>query len=216
MNLSKKESTDSTISINPRANNNKFIKLFLFLHCISQIIGWIYVLYELTKYSLNYHDSISLGNCLYILKYTQIFQYFDVIFAFFRITKTNLYASLLQISGRVISVLIFYNDKTPRKIILLTIYAWGISEIIRFWSYLFKDKYFLQLLRYNFFIVLDPSAVIGELLAIEYHRVNYYEDSPVIYWRLVQILFVIYFLYLYVYLFKNRKRFYSKEIIKKE
>lgn len=214
MKLSKKESTDSTISINPRSNN-KYLNPFLFLHCISQIIGWIYILYELIKYSLNYHDSVSLTKCLYILKYTQLLQYFDVIFAFFKITKTNLFASLIQISGRVMSVLIFYNEHTPRKIILLTIYAWGISEIIRFFSYLFKDKYITQLLRYNLFIILYPCGVIGELLAIEYYRANFYEDSPILYWRLVQILFVIFFLYLYAYLFKNRKKFYSKVIIKK-
>jgi len=179
--------------------------LIVTLYSSTQLLGWSYILYEILKYTFNYHDARSLNKSLLALKIFQTLQLFDIVFALLKMTKSNIYASMLQVIARIINTFWLYHDSTPRTIILLTLYPWSISDIIRSLYYLFKDYYFIQFLRYNLFLILYPLGVTGEVLAIEYYRTFHNELTYVL--RLVQLLLIIGFLFLYFYLFKQRKQF---------
>lgn len=194
-------------------NKAKSKNLFMFIYSILQFLGWTYILYEILKYTFNYHDARSLNKALLALRIVQSLQIFDVIFAFLNMTKANKFASFIQVVSRIINTFWLYHDTTPRTIILLTLYPWSISDMIRSLYYLLKDYYFIQFLRYNLFLILYPLGVTGEILAMEYFRTSHSEWT--IYLRLLQASFVLGLFYLYAYLLKQRSQFYKKAILKK-
>ncbi len=194
-------------------DDKKSKSLIVSFYSITQLLGWSYILYEILKYTFNYHDARSLNKSLIALKIFQTLQLFDIIFALLKMTKTNIYAASIQVIARIINTFWLYHDSTPRTIILLTLYPWCISDIIRSLYYLFKDYYFIQFLRYNLFLILYPLGVTGEILAVEYYRTFHYELTYLL--RLVQITLIVGLVYLYTYLFKQRRQFYKKAILKK-
>ena len=193
--------------------NKQSRNIIVIIYTISQLLGWSYVLYETIKYTVNYHDSKSLNKALLALKIFQLTQFLDVLFAKIKLTKANFTASLIQVTARNLSAFWFYHEHTPRNIILMTLFAWCIAEIVRSLYYLLKDYYFIQFLRYNLFIILYPIGITGEILASEFYRANNPEWT--IPMRLGQIVFIVGFLYLYKYLFHQRREFYQKSIVKK-
>uniref|UniRef100_A0A2K5CLF6 Very-long-chain (3R)-3-hydroxyacyl-CoA dehydratase n=1 Tax=Aotus nancymaae TaxID=37293 RepID=A0A2K5CLF6_AOTNA len=102
------------------------------------------------------------------LKFFQTFALLEV-----RIIPTSVLVTGVQVSSRIFMVWLITHSIKPiqnEESVVLFLVAWTVTEITRYSFYTFSLldhlPYFIKWARYNFFIILYPVGVAGELLTI--------------------------------------------------
>ena len=194
-------------------DGNKEIKeekesTLIVIYSTVQLIFWFISFILLTNAFQSNFSEYYTELMLIFIKISQVLQLFEIIFSLVGLTKGSFIASFVQVNARLVNLFLLYYKGMPSKIFLLTFIPWCTTEIIRSLYYLNKNSLILSILRYNFFIILYPTGVTGEVLALENYTVLY-PDSK-FYIRPIQILFVSGFFFLFYYMFKQRSKFYRK------
>ena len=204
------------------------MSIYLFLYNFIQFCGWCFFFSKVVYYSIN---SLPLQeiylNTHIILECCQYGAFLEIVHSILGIVKSNIFATFIQIIGRIAIVLIlqFYPSSISNGYFLLS-FGWSIIEIVRYSYYIlslfqkdfsnFNIPYLLIWCRYSFFVVLYPIGVSGEIITIWNAKKDF---SKYTLWKnsnfkitLADLVYPAYFLYipslifLYGYLFKKRKK----------
>ncbi|XP_046392934.1 very-long-chain (3R)-3-hydroxyacyl-CoA dehydratase 2 [Ischnura elegans] len=152
------------------------LKGYLFLYNFAQVLGWSYIFYLILEY---YFVPTSHENLWESVKFALIiFQnaaVLEIIHAALRFVPSNVMITTFQVLSRVMAVcgvLIPFEESQKSIGLLLLLFAWTITEIIRYSYYAVNIvgnvPYFIIWCRYTFFIVLYPIGVTGELISLYY------------------------------------------------
>ena len=201
---------------------------YLFLYNFIQLCGWCLFISKVSYYLFN---SISLQeiylNTHIILECCQYGAFLEIIYTMLGIVKSNIFATSIQILGRITIVIIlqFFPSSVSYGYLLLS-FGWSIIELVRYLYYIlsliqkdfinFNIPYLLIWCRYSFFVVLYPIGVSGEIITTWNAKKDF---SKYILWKnhdfkltLSDMVYPAYILYipslifLYGYLFKQRKK----------
>ena len=167
------------------------------------------------------------SNSHIILEYCQYGAFLEIIHSLIGLVKSSIFATSIQIIGRIIIVVILQNFPSAiSKGYLLIYIAWSIIEIVRYIYYImslfqkeyanFNIPYMLIWCRYSFFIVLYPIGVSGEMLTVwnarkDFNKFKIYQGDKHTFTAAdliypIWILYIPALIYLYGYLFKQRKK----------
>lgn len=129
------------------------------IYNLISFLGWIFV--------------IIFNHNLFLLKTVQSLALFDVIFAFFKMIKTNYLISFIQVLSRYFIVWgpLHYSN-VPLFIIKTLAITWGLSDSIRYLYYYQPDILILKFIRYNLFWFLYPIGIAFEIAACYYSFLN--------------------------------------------
>ena len=202
--------------------------LYLILYNFLQFCGWTFFFLKVTN-NLMLSKSLEeiYSSTHIILEICQYGAFLEIIHSLIGIVKSSIFATSIQIIGRIIIVVILSNfPSAVSKGYLLLYFAWSIIEIIRYIYYImslyqkeshnFNIPYILIWCRYSFFIVLYPIGVSGEMLTVwnarkDFHKYIIYQGNnytitvaDLVY--PVWLLYIPALIYLYGYLFKQRKK----------
>lgn len=167
------EKQNKSQTINMPNNVSTLSKLYLLTYNFGQVFGWSFMLYQLFNYyASGLRKTTSLWD--YIGPTVVIFQnaaLLEIVHAATGIVRSNVLLTTFQVLSRVM-VVCGVLLATPNAIyslgLPLALFAWSITEIIRYAFYglnlLNVVPQLLVFLRYTAFIVLYPTGVTGELL----------------------------------------------------
>lgn len=173
-----------------KSSNGPLATAYLILYNVVQTLGWSYLMYQTIEHLLfnqsngktSLYDKVS--TTLIIFQNLAVLEIFH---AALGLVPSSVQVTIQQISSRVIVVCgALMITKTPRESLgfILLLFAWGITEIIRYANYALNlinsVPYFLLWLRYTTFYVLYPIGVTGELLTLYCTHV----ESKTTEWRL--------------------------------
>nr|XP_031300493.1 very-long-chain (3R)-3-hydroxyacyl-CoA dehydratase 1 isoform X2 [Camelus dromedarius] len=107
------------------------------------------------------------------LKFFQTFALLEIVHCLIGIVPTSVLVAGVQVSSRIFMVWLVTHSIKPiqnEESVVLFLVAWTVTEITRYSFYTFSLlnhlPYFIKWARYNFFIILYPVGVVGELLTI--------------------------------------------------
>ena len=202
--------------------------LYLILYNLLQFFGWTFFFGKVT---LGLLQSKSI-NEIYeethvILQYCQYGASLEIIHSILKLVKSNVFATAIQILGRIAIVAILQYFKSSISVgYLLLYFAWSLIEIIRYSYYLlnlikneyksFEIPYIHVWCRYSFFVVLYPIGVSGEMITVWNARKdwkNYNIGGNFTVADLVYPLYALYIpslIFLYSYLFRQRNKVLKK------
>ncbi|XP_004691335.2 PREDICTED: very-long-chain (3R)-3-hydroxyacyl-CoA dehydratase 1 [Condylura cristata] len=107
------------------------------------------------------------------LKFFQTFALLEIVHCLTGIVPTSVLVTGVQVSSRIFMVWLITHSIKPiqnEESVVLFLVAWTVTEITRYSFYTFSLldhlPYFIKWARYNFFIILYPVGVAGELLTI--------------------------------------------------
>ena len=154
-----------------------FLKFACMVHNLVQVGGWSYLLFLIFSAFVQeqriVYDVLKYPGVVDLLITIQLLQWFDVVFAALKVTRTNLVFSFLQIFGRSFVVLVVFPSNKESVYGFISPIPWAFAEIIRFSCYISLNVQFLEPLRpplkwirLTAFIVLYPWGVTGEYLAL--------------------------------------------------
>lgn len=172
------------MSSKPQSNKSKvpnqeqgfLVKGYLFGYNVLQVVGWVYILYQLINYYLlqgaEFRASITLWD---YTKWTVIvFQnaaFVEIVNAALGLVKSNPVITTFQVFSRMMVVIGVVMATPTGKVspgLPIALLAWSITEIIRYGYYALNIikfvPYIVVFLRYTTFIALYPIGVTGELL----------------------------------------------------
>ncbi|KAL3892152.1 hypothetical protein ACJMK2_004387 [Sinanodonta woodiana] len=150
------------------------VVIYLVAYNVAQVIGWSAILFASISELVSYrsYDSLykDIAPMLYIFQTAAVL---EILHSVTGIVRSNPLLTAFQVYSRVFvlwavlySVPIVHNAFA----VVLLVFAWSITEVIRYAFYVFglvgEVPYILQWCRYSFFIVLYPVGVTGELLSI--------------------------------------------------
>jgi len=148
------------------------MKSYLKLYNLILAIGWaaLLILYILNGCKLNEVGLLLLNIC-------QFAAVLEIIHAAMKIVSSPVVTTIKQLGSRFMVVVLIDLLKSEEYInvagvtgLHLIMFAWGITEIVRYSFYfsglIGKEVKLLVFLRYTLFLVLYPMGVTGELLII--------------------------------------------------
>ncbi|XP_063093950.1 very-long-chain (3R)-3-hydroxyacyl-CoA dehydratase 1 isoform X2 [Cavia porcellus] len=107
------------------------------------------------------------------LKFFQTFALLEIVHCLIGIVPTSVLVTGVQVSSRIFMVWLVTHSIKPvqnEESVVLFLVSWTVTEITRYSFYTFSLldhlPYFIKWARYNFFIILYPVGVAGELLTI--------------------------------------------------
>jgi len=147
-------------------------RVYLVFYNGLQFLGWSYLLLQILTHFKNVGEYGDLYAAVETtLKIFQTGALLEIIHAATGLVRSNVTVTLQQVSSRVYIVwFILHTLPASRSSIgvLLLLFAWTITEMIRYSMYgiqlVTTTPYFLTWLRYTFFIIAYPVGVSGELL----------------------------------------------------
>jgi very-long-chain (3R)-3-hydroxyacyl-CoA dehydratase len=142
----------------------------MFVAIINKVsaLGWLILLLLIQFKFLISPSLYSSQNILpevYLLKFLQSFQLFDLILIILKKTSGSLPASIAQITGRLVVTWYFVEITTEHYAFAHMVTCWAIADLVKYLHYLFKNSV-TKVLRYNLFIILYPIGVWGEMKVI--------------------------------------------------
>ena len=204
------------------------MSLYLFLYNFIQLCGWCSFFLKVTLYLIGSKQIQEIYSDTHIiLECFQCGAFLEIMHAILGIVKTRILPTTMQISSRIIIVLILHNFPSALSYGYLLIYfAWSSIEIVRYSYYTlnlvkkdfcnFKIPYFLIWCRYTFFIWLYPIGTIGEIITIwnaqkdisKYilWKNNDFNISWSVFCYPLYILYIPALIFMYGYLFNQRKK----------
>lgn len=161
--------------------------LYLKTYNLIQVLGWSYIFYKLLIHDFSSTIEASLWQSLkWPIIIFQNAAVLEIIHSAIGLVKSNPILTTFQVSSRILVVVCVllatpYNYAPSSYGVPLAIFAWSITEIIRYLFYFMNLNGFvpqlLLWLRYTTFIVLYPIGVSGELLCL-YSAVKYASTHP--------------------------------------
>ena len=202
--------------------------LYLILYNFLQLCGWSFFFFKGINLIINSKSfqEIYLDTHL-ILEYCQYGAFMEIIHSIIGLVRSSIFATSIQIIGRIIIVVILQFFKSAiSKGYLLIFFAWSIVEIVRYTYYIinllqkefvkFNIPYLLIWCRYSFFIVLYPIGVSGEMITVwnakkDFGKFILYKGNNFNFTvaNLIYPIWLFYIpalVYLYGYLFKQRRK----------
>ncbi|XP_024936405.1 very-long-chain (3R)-3-hydroxyacyl-CoA dehydratase 2 [Cephus cinctus] len=162
-------------------------KFYLCTYNLIEAIGWSYVLYSVTNYYTLSSSKASLWDTVkYSLIIFQNAAVLEIIHAATGLVPSNPVITMIQVFSRVMVVCgtllaVPVNYTASCFGFTLILYAWSITEIIRYLYYFTNIigfvPHILVWLRYTTFIALYPIGVTGELLCF-YSAQKYASTHP--------------------------------------
>ncbi len=148
------------------------MKTYLKLYNLTLAIGWAALL---TLYILNGCKLDQIG--LILLNVCQFAAVLEIIHAALKIVSSPVVTTIKQLGSRFMVVVLIDLLKSDEYMnvagitgLHLIMFAWGITEIVRYSFYfsglIGKEVKLLVFLRYTLFLLLYPMGVTGELLII--------------------------------------------------
>ena len=208
--------------------------IYLIIYNLRQFLGWtlffIQVLQDVIK-SKSVHEIYDETHL--ILERCQYAAILEICNSLFKIVKSNVLATTIQILGRIAIVAILQYFKSSISVgYLLLSFAWSIIEIIRYSYYIlclinieyksFNIPYIHIWCRYSFFIVLFPIGVTGEMITLWNAREDWKKYQLLGKLTVADLVYPLYILYipslafLYSYLFKQRNKELNKKLIEEK
>ena len=208
------------------------MSIYLFLYNFIQLCGWSFFFFRGVLNLINFNSLQEMySNTHIILECCEYGAFLEIIHAITGIVKTSILSTSIQIIGRISIVLLL--QFVPVEVsygYLIIFFAWSSIEIVRYSYYIlnlikknysnFNIPYLLIWCRYTFFIVLYPIGSFGEMLII-YNAQKYF--NKIILWKNnafniyvgnlfypIYILFLPGLIYMYGYLFKQRKKVFNR------
>ena len=202
--------------------------LYLILYNFLQLCGWSFFFFKGINLIINSKSfqEIYLDTHL-ILEYCQYGAFLEIIHSIIGLVRSSIFATSIQIIGRIIIVVILqFFESAISKGYLLIFFAWSIVEIVRYTYYImnllqkefvkFNIPYLLIWCRYSFFIVLYPIGVSGEMITVwnakkDFSKFILYQGNNFNFTvaNLIYPIWLFYIpalVYLYGYLFKQRRK----------
>ena len=202
--------------------------VYLILYNFLQLCGWSCFFFRVTNYLINSKSLQEIySNSHLILECCQYGAFLEIIHSIIGIVKSSIFATSIQIIGRIIIVVIlqFFESAVSQGYFLIY-FAWSIVEIVRYTYYImnllqkdfvkFNIPYILIWCRYSFFVVLYPIGVSGEMITVwnakkDFNKYILYQTDKYTFTAadLIYPIWIFYIpalIYLYGYLFKQRKK----------
>ena len=202
--------------------------VYLILYNFLQLCGWSCFFFRVTNYLINSKSLQEIySNSHLILECCQYGAFLEIIHSIIGIVKSSIFATSIQIIGRIIIVVIlqFFESAVSQGYFLIY-FAWSIVEIVRYTYYImnllqkdfvkFNIPYILIWCRYSFFVVLYPIGVSGEMITVwnakkDFNKYILYQTDKFTFTAadLIYPIWIFYIpalIYLYGYLFKQRKK----------
>ena len=210
--------------------------LYLILYNIIQLLGWSFFFLKVTN-DLIISKSIEeiYLNSHKILEFCQYGAFLEIIHSFIGIVNSSFFITSIQIIGRILIVIILqFFQNAISKGYLLIYFAWSLVEIIRYTYYIlslfqkeiniFNIPYIIIWCRYSFFIILYPIGISGEMITVwnakkDFNKYIIYQNDKYTF-TVANLIYPIWILYipalifLYSYLFKQRKKVLNRLNIK--
>ena len=202
--------------------------VYLILYNFLQLCGWSCFFFKVTNYLINSKPLQEIySNSHLILECCQYGAFLEIIHSIIGLVKSSIFATSIQIIGRIIIVVIlqFFQSAVSQGYFLIY-FAWSIVEIVRYTYYImnllqkdffkFNIPYILIWCRYSFFVVLYPIGVSGEMITVwnakkDFNKYILYQTDKYTFTAadLIYPIWIFYIpalIYLYGYLFKQRKK----------
>ena len=202
--------------------------LYLILYNFLQLCGWSCFFLKVTNYLINSKSVQEIYSSTHlILECCQYGAFLEIIHSIIGLVKSSIFATSIQIIGRIIIVVIlqFFQSAVSQGYFLIY-FAWSIVEIVRYTYYImnllqkdffkFNIPYILIWCRYSFFVVLYPIGVSGEMITVwnakkDFNKYILYQTDKYTFTAadLIYPIWIFYIpalIYLYGYLFKQRKK----------
>ena len=202
--------------------------VYLILYNFLQLCGWSCFFFKVTNYLINSKSLQEIySNSHLILECCQYGAFLEIIHSIIGLVKSSIFATSIQIIGRIIIVLILqFFESAVSKGYFLIYFAWSMVEIVRYTYYImnllqkdffkFNIPYILIWCRYSFFVVLYPIGVSGEMITVwnakkDFNKYILYQTDKYTFTAadLIYPIWIFYIpalIYLYGYLFKQRKK----------
>ena len=202
--------------------------IYLILYNFIQLCGWSCFFLKVTNYLINSKSVQEIySNTHLILECCQYGAFLEIIHSIIGLVKSSIFATSIQIIGRIIIVVILqFFQSAVSKGYFLIYFAWSMVEIVRYTYYImnllqkdfvkFNIPYILIWCRYSFFVVLYPIGVSGEMITVwnakkDFNKYILYQTDKYTFTAadLIYPIWIFYIpalIYLYGYLFKQRKK----------
>ena len=202
--------------------------VYLILYNFLQLCGWSCFFFRVTNYLIKSKSLKEIYSKSHlILECCQYGAFLEIIHSIIGIVKSSIFATSIQIIGRIIIVLILqFFESAVSKGYFLIYFAWSMVEIVRYTYYImnllqkdffkFNIPYILIWCRYSFFVVLYPIGVSGEMITVwnakkDFNKYILYQTDKYTFTAadLIYPIWIFYIpalIYLYGYLFKQRKK----------
>ena len=202
--------------------------VYLILYNFLQLCGWSCFFFKVTNYLINSKSVQEIYSSTHlILECCQYGAFLEIIHSIIGLVKSSIFATSIQIIGRIIIVVIlqFFQSAVSQGYFLIY-FAWSMVEIVRYTYYImnllqkdffkFNIPYILIWCRYSFFVVLYPIGVSGEMITVwnakkDFNKYILYQTDKYTFTAadLIYPIWIFYIpalIYLYGYLFKQRKK----------
>ena len=202
--------------------------IYLILYNFIQLCGWSCFFLKVTNYLINSKSVQEIySNTHLILECCQYGAFLEIIHSIIGLVKSSIFATSIQIIGRIIIVVIlqFFQSAVSQGYFLIY-FAWSIVEIVRYTYYImnllqkdffkFNIPYILIWCRYSFFVVLYPIGVSGEMITVwnakkDFNKYILFQTDKYTFTAadLIYPIWIFYIpalIYLYGYLFKQRRK----------
>nr|XP_002750117.2 very-long-chain (3R)-3-hydroxyacyl-CoA dehydratase 1 isoform X1 [Callithrix jacchus] len=147
---------------------------WLTFYNIAMTAGWLVLAIAMVRFYMEKGTHRGLYKSIQkTLKFFQTFALLEIIHCLIGIVPTSVLVTGVQVSSRIFMVWLITHSIKPiqnEESVVLFLVAWTVTEITRYSFYTFSLldhlPYFIKWARYNFFIILYPVGVAGELLTI--------------------------------------------------
>ncbi|XP_006869939.1 PREDICTED: very-long-chain (3R)-3-hydroxyacyl-[acyl-carrier protein] dehydratase 1 [Chrysochloris asiatica] len=164
---------------------------WLTFYNIAMTAGWLVLAIAMIRFYMEKGTHKGLYKSIQkTLKFFQTFALFEIVHCLIGIVPTSVLVTGVQVSSRIFMVWLITHSIKPiqnEDSVVLFLVAWTVTEITRYSFYTFSLlnhlPYFIKWARYNFFIILYPVGVAGELLTI-YAALPYVKKSAMFSLRL--------------------------------
>ncbi|XP_036201734.1 very-long-chain (3R)-3-hydroxyacyl-CoA dehydratase 1 [Myotis myotis] len=147
---------------------------WLTFYNIAMTAGWLVLAITMVRFYMEKGTHKGLYKSIQkTLKFFQTFALLEIVHCLIGIVPTSVLVAGVQVSSRIFMVWLITHSIKPiqnEESVVLFLVAWTVTEITRYSFYTFSLlnhlPYFIKWARYNFFIILYPVGVAGELLTI--------------------------------------------------
>ncbi|XP_077879479.1 very-long-chain (3R)-3-hydroxyacyl-CoA dehydratase 1 [Ictidomys tridecemlineatus] len=147
---------------------------WLTFYNIAMTAGWLVLAIAMVRFYMEKGTHRGLYKSIQkTLKFFQTFALLEIVHCLIGIVPTSVLVTGVQVSSRIFMVWLITHSIKPiqnEESVVLFLVSWTVTEITRYSFYTFSLldhlPYFIKWARYNFFIILYPVGVAGELLTI--------------------------------------------------
>ncbi|XP_065777259.1 very-long-chain (3R)-3-hydroxyacyl-CoA dehydratase 1 [Muntiacus reevesi] len=168
------EASEEREAVGKRRRLGLLATVWLIFYNIAMTAGWLVLAIAMVRFYMEKGTHKGLYKSIQkTLKFFQTFALLEIVHCLIGIVPTSVLVAGVQVSSRIFMVWLVTHSIKPiqnEESVVLFLVAWTVTEITRYSFYTFSLldhlPYFIKWARYNFFIILYPVGVAGELLTI--------------------------------------------------